>query len=44
MAFNRVERIENGVALRRALISVYDKTGLDALVAGLSRRRLRNHD
>lgn len=36
MAFNRVERIENGVALRRALISVYDKTGLDALVAGLA--------
>ena len=36
MAFNRVELIKDRVPLRRALVSVYDKTGLEALVLGLA--------
>lgn len=37
MAFNRVERVQDRVPLRRALVSVYDKTGLEALVLGLAK-------
>ncbi len=37
MAFNRVERIADLVPLRRALVSVYDKTRLKELVRGLAR-------
>jgi phosphoribosylaminoimidazolecarboxamide formyltransferase/IMP cyclohydrolase len=36
VAFNRVELIKDRVPLRRALVSVYDKTGLEALVLGLA--------
>jgi phosphoribosylaminoimidazolecarboxamide formyltransferase/IMP cyclohydrolase len=35
MALNRVERIDERVAVRTVLASVSDKTGLDAFVAGL---------
>lgn len=37
MAFNRVEHIKDRVPLRHALVSVYDKTGLEALVLGLAK-------
>ncbi len=37
MAFNRVERIDESLSLRRVLISVYDKTGLEDFVRGLIR-------
>ena len=37
MAFNRVELIKDRVPLRRALVSVYDKTGLESLVLGLAK-------
>lgn len=36
MAFNRVERIKDRVTLRRALVSVYDKAGLEPLALGLA--------
>jgi len=37
VAFNRVELIKDRVPLRRALVSVYDKTGLESLVLGLAK-------
>lgn len=37
MAFNRVELVKDRVPLRRALVSVYDKTGLEDLVLGLAK-------
>ena len=37
MAFNRVELVKDRVPLRRALVSVYDKTGLEALILGLAK-------
>lgn len=37
MAFNRVEIVKDRVPLRRALVSVYDKTGLEDLVLGLAK-------
>jgi len=37
VAFNRVELVKDRVPLRRALVSVYDKTGLEDLVLGLAK-------
>ena len=35
MSFNIVQKIDDRVEIRNVLLSVFDKTGLDALVAGL---------
>ena len=35
MSFNIVQKIDDRVEIRNVLLSVFDKSGLDVLVAGL---------